>query len=78
MHILIYLIQVKFIMAFAQDLDRLTAVLRSNSVENSVDPGMLLELLERYASYDQRVDLVLLHLQRLLGREIHIETHEVR
>jgi len=63
-------------MAFAQDLDRLTAVLRSNAVENSVDPGMLLAILESHASYEQRVDMVLLDLRRLLGREIHIGAHQ--
>ena len=80
LHILIYFIQVQSTMAFAADLDRLTSILRSNAVENSVDPGMPLELLEVYASYEQeqRVDLVSLDLQRLLGREIHIEAHQVR
>lgn len=64
--------------SFAQDLDRLTAVLRSNAVEKSVDPGMLQALLELYASDEQRVDMVLLDIQGMLGKELRIGAQQAR
>lgn len=64
--------------SFDQDIVRLHDVLQANSVDKLVDHDMLVALLELYASDEQRVDLVLLDLQGMLGKELSISAQKDR
>ena len=60
-------------MAFIEDLARIREVLQANAVE--VVDDMVIALLELYASDNQRVDLVVLDLQGMLGKELSVGKH---
>ncbi len=57
--------------SLVEDVARLRQVLEANSISNEdVDEDVLIALLDMHASDKQRVDLVLLELQNLLGKEL--------
>jgi len=62
-------------MAFVDDLARIREVLQANAVDKVVAEDMLVALLELYASDNQRVDLVVLDLQAMLGKELSVGKH---
>lgn len=62
-------------MAFVDDLARIREVLQANAVDKFVAEDMLVALLELYASDNQRVDLVVLDLQAMLGKELSAGNH---
>jgi hypothetical protein len=57
--------------SLVEDVAQLRQVLEANSVSNEdVDEDVLIALLDMHASDKQRVELVLLELQNLLGKEL--------
>ncbi len=57
--------------SLVEDVARLRQVLEANSISNEdVDEDVLIALLDMHASDKKRVDLVLLELQNLLGKEL--------
>jgi hypothetical protein len=57
--------------SLVEDVARIRQVLEANSVSNEdVDEDVLIALLDMHASDKQRVDLVLLELQNLLGKDL--------
>ena len=58
----------------ADDVSYLHNILLANGVENMVDQEMVQALLELYAADSQRVDLVLIELQGMLGQQFQVGT----
>jgi len=58
----------------AEDVSYLHDVLLANGVEKRVDREMVRALLELYAGDSQRVDLVLLELEEMLGQQFEVRT----
>ena len=64
--------------SFPQDVARVLDVLRANAVENKIDPEGINALLNLYAADEQRVDLVLLDLQGIVGKELSMGSQQQR
>lgn len=64
--------------SFAEDMAQLRGILRANAVDKTVDEGMLLALLELYQADKQRIDLVLLDLEGMLGKELSVGAQQQR
>ncbi|XP_057365982.1 E3 ubiquitin-protein ligase RNF216-like [Daphnia carinata] len=62
-------------MAFMEDIARIREVLRANALNEVVDNDILVALLQLYESDDQRVDLVILDLQIMLGKDLPVGHH---
>lgn len=58
--------------AFIDDVARIRDVLQANAVDKVVDEGIINALLELYATDNQRVDLVLLDLEGMLGKTLSV------
>ena len=58
----------------ADDVSYLHNILLANGVVNMVDQEMVQALLELYAADSQRVDLVLIELQGMLGQQFQVGT----
>ena len=68
-----------FIMAsFVDDVARIRDVLQANAVDKVVDEGIINALLELYATDNQRVDLVLLDLEGMLGKTLSVGAQQQR
>lgn len=65
-------------MAFLQDVARIREVLHANALDKVVDDDILVALLRLYESDDQRVDLVVLDLQGMLGKDLSAGQHFAR
>ena len=58
-------------LSFVEDVAQLRQVLERNNISNEdVEENVLITLLEQHASDEQHIDLVLLDLQDLLGKEL--------
>ena len=64
--------------SFAEDIARIRHVLQANSVDKVVDEGMLSALLTLYEYDNQRVDLVVLDLEGMLGKELSVGAQQQR
>ncbi|KAI9560010.1 hypothetical protein GHT06_014020 [Daphnia sinensis] len=63
-------------MAFIEDIARIREVLHANGfLHEVVDNDILVALLQLYESDDQRVDLVILDLQTMLGKDLPVGHH---
>ncbi|KZS15070.1 Uncharacterized protein APZ42_019613 [Daphnia magna] len=62
-------------MAFMEDVARIREVLHANALDQVVDNDILVALLQLYESDDQRVDLVILDLQGMLGNDLPVGHH---
>ena len=58
--------------SFVDDVARIRDVLQANAVDKVVDEGIINALLELYATDNQRVDLVLLDLEGMLGKTLSV------
>lgn len=58
----------------AEDVSFLHNILLENGVDQTVDQEMVRALLELYAADSQRVDLVLLELEGMLGQQFKVGT----
>ncbi len=64
--------------SFVEDIARLREVLQANAVDKIVDEDILFALLELYASDNQRVDMVVLDLEGMLGKELSVGAQQQR
>ena len=58
----------------AEDISSVLDTLRANGVEKMVDGDMVAALLELYSTDNQRIDLVLLELEGMLGLTFRVGT----
>jgi hypothetical protein len=65
-------------MELLEDLGRIRDVLRANACDKQVGDDMLVALLELYANDHQRVDLVVLELEEMLGRSLAVNAQQAR
>ena len=64
--------------SFIDDVARIRDVLQANAVDKVVDEGIINALLELYATDNQRVDLVLLDLEGMLGKTLSVGAQQQR
>ena len=64
--------------SLSMELVRVRAILRANAIDKQVDDDMVMALLQLYANDQQRVDLVLLELEGMLGKEIRVNDQQIR
>jgi hypothetical protein len=65
-------------MEMLEDLGRIRDVLRDNDCDIQVGDDMLVDLLEFYANDPQRVDLVVLELEGMLGKSFAVNAQQAR
>ena len=64
--------------SLANDISCIRRVLHLNTVDQIVDEGIIVALLELYAADSQRVDLVLLELESMLGKQLEVGAQRKR
>ena len=64
--------------SLANDISCIRRVLHLNTVDQIVDEGIIVALLELYAADSQRVDLVLLELESMLGQQLEVGAQRKR